>query len=203
VRLDLRPSWRGAELDRMLDEDHASLMAAWVERLRRWGWDVRVEVSFNHYGERGRIDFLAWHAPTRVILVGEVKSVIADAQGTLGPLDVKVRVARRLTASMGWGQASCVLPLLIVRDSSTARDRLARVAPLFGSFSVRGRAATTCLRKPHLASAPMLILSDLRLDATRHVTRLGSHRVSKGSRLANSATTGAARQTPARPTDGA
>lgn len=59
VSLDLVPRWRGGGLDRLLDQDHAALQAAWADRLRRWKYDVRVETSFNHYGDRGRIDLLA------------------------------------------------------------------------------------------------------------------------------------------------
>ncbi|HYM52131.1 MAG TPA: helix-turn-helix domain-containing protein [Candidatus Dormibacteraeota bacterium] len=33
VKLDLQPRWRGAELDRLLDEEDATLQAAWKERL--------------------------------------------------------------------------------------------------------------------------------------------------------------------------
>jgi hypothetical protein len=44
--------WRGAELDRLLDAHHAALVEIVGAFLRRHGWDARVEVSFNHYGER-------------------------------------------------------------------------------------------------------------------------------------------------------
>ena len=142
------PRWRGADLARLLDGDHAALQAAWADRLRRWGWEVRVEVSFNHYGDRGRVDLLAWHAGHRILAVGEIKSELVDAQGLLGPLDVKVRLGPQLAAAAGWPVPRIVAPLLIIRDGSTTRSRLARLAPLFDSFVHRGRAAAGCLRHP-------------------------------------------------------
>jgi transcriptional regulator with XRE-family HTH domain len=93
VRLDLEPRWRGAELDRLLDENHARKQAAWKERLERWAWQVIAEASFNRYGERGRIDLLAWHPGLAILLVVEIKSELVDAQSLLGGMDVKTRVA--------------------------------------------------------------------------------------------------------------
>ena len=175
--MDLVPRWRGSGLDRLLDEDHAALQAAWAARLRRWGYDVRVEASFNHYGDRGRIDLLAWHAERRLLLIGEIKSELVDAQGLLGPLDVKVRLGGRVAESLGWGRPRKVLPLLVMRDSSTTRDRLRRMDPLFAAFSSRGRRAVGCLRHPERISGPLLVLSDLRTAAQGSLIRVGGQRV--------------------------
>lgn len=41
-------------------------------------------MSFNHYGDRGRYDILAFHPPTGILLVVEVKTGIGDVQATLG-----------------------------------------------------------------------------------------------------------------------
>jgi len=177
VRLDLRPSWRGPELNRLLDEDHAGLQAAWVQRMRQWDWDVRVEASFNHYGDRGRIDLLAFHPRTASLVVGEIKTELVDAQDLLGQLDVKVRVARQVAAQLGWPAPKRVYPLLIIRSSSTARDRLRRLAPLFAAFSVRGRAGVSCLRQPERLSTPLLVLSDLRSAGNSRVKQVATHRV--------------------------
>src|SRR6266545_3892656 len=61
--LDLR--WRGGELDRLADAGHASL----VEHLARWlgkaGWTCSVEITYSSFGERGSIDILAFHGPSR------------------------------------------------------------------------------------------------------------------------------------------
>ncbi len=44
--VQLHVSWRGGALDRLLDELHAALAGAMVDRLRGDGWDVPVEVSY-------------------------------------------------------------------------------------------------------------------------------------------------------------
>lgn len=138
IRLDLVPRWRGAETSHVLDAGHATLQAAWKERLERWGWHVSAEVSFNRYGERGRIDLLAWHPPLRILLVVEIKTEVVDIQSLLGTLDVKVRVAPPLARQLGLGAPALVAPALVLRDGSTNRDRVRRVDALFGAFDLRG-----------------------------------------------------------------
>ena len=54
--------FRGADLDRLLDEGHAALVGAVASRLASLGWEVRPEVSFAVYAERGSIDLVEWHA---------------------------------------------------------------------------------------------------------------------------------------------
>ena len=177
VKLDLQPRWRGSELDRLLDEEHATLQAAWKQRLEQWAWIVVAEASFNHYGDRGRIDLLAWHPVAHQLAVAEIKSEVADAQGLLGPLDVKVRLAPRVALALSWPRPTRVVPILIVRDSTTARDRVARMAPLFSRFAHRGRAGVSWLRHPAGECTGVLIFSDLRGANTRRVTRVGRLRV--------------------------
>ena len=36
-----------------------------VAATRASGWEVLVEYGFNHYGDRGSVDVLAWHAGSR------------------------------------------------------------------------------------------------------------------------------------------
>lgn len=178
VRLDLVPSWRGAELARLLDEDHAAIQSVWKSRLERWGWQVWVEVSFNRFGDRGRIDLLAWQPLQRILLVGEVKTQIADAQALLGGLDVKARVAPYVARPLGLGAPRQVVPLLLVAEGTTNRDRVRRLAPLFTRFPVRGRHAIGWLRRPgEAAPSGLLILTDLRFANGRSVTRVAPHRI--------------------------
>lgn len=177
VRLELVPSWRGADLSRLRDATHASLQAVWKLRLERWGWQVWVEVSFNHYGDRGRIDLLAWHPVHRLALVVEVKSELDDAQALLGGLDVKCRVAPIVMRRLGIGPVAAVVPFVVLGDGSTSRDRLRRLAPLFSRFTVRGRAAFSWLRRPLGVPAGLLALTDLRYATGSSVKRVGAHRV--------------------------
>jgi hypothetical protein len=37
-------------------------------------WQVVVEYTFNHYGDRGSVDVVAWHAGAGALLLVEVKS---------------------------------------------------------------------------------------------------------------------------------
>ncbi len=146
-RIDLRLLWNGPELDRLLDEGHAALGAAVKRRLERWGWDVRVEVSFNHYGERGRVDLLAYHSALRILLVIEIKTELVDVQGLLGTLDQKTRLGRHLAERFGW-QPRHVVPAIVFLEHSATRKRLGFADTLFSRYSCRGRMALTWLRSP-------------------------------------------------------
>ncbi|HEX8025704.1 MAG TPA: helix-turn-helix transcriptional regulator, partial [Candidatus Limnocylindrales bacterium] len=111
--LDVRVRWRGEGLDLLLDEAHATLVDLVVRLLGPLGWTTALEVTFNAYGERGSIDVLAWQPTTRALLVVEVKSVFADAQGTLLPLDRKARLGRAIAADRTW-EAASVSRLLVL-----------------------------------------------------------------------------------------
>jgi hypothetical protein len=174
---ELTPRWRGAELDRLLDEEHSALQAAWKTRLEAWGWLVLTEVSFNRYGDRGRYDLLAWQPRLRILLVIEIKTELVDVQALVGGLDVKVRVGPVVARQLGWEARSAVVPLLIMSDRSTNRDRIARLGSLFGRFSLHGRSAVGWLRNPSVPAGGMLIFSDLRPANTRRGKCFGRHRI--------------------------
>jgi transcriptional regulator with XRE-family HTH domain len=148
AELDIRIRWHGEGLDRLLDEAHAQLVDTFVARLRRWDWECAIEVSFNFYGERGSVDILAWHAVRRAVLICEIKSIVADAQGTIAPVDRKTRLARRIAQERGWDPIS-ISRLLVIGDSTTSRRRVARVASVFeAAFPDRGSALRQWLRDP-------------------------------------------------------
>jgi len=140
--------WQGADLDRLVDRIHAAVQDAVVGRLRAASWLTYPEVSFNHYGDRGRCDILAWHPATRMLLVVEVKSRIGDLQDTLGSLDVKARLGHVLAKQIGHDGAAGVVRALVLAENHTTRRLLARHSSLFGRFSLRGRAAMTWIRAP-------------------------------------------------------
>jgi transcriptional regulator with XRE-family HTH domain len=129
----------------LTDAAHAALQNATASELRQHGWAVEPEVSFNYYGDRGRIDLLAYHAPRRVLLVVEIKSRVVDVQDVLGRLDVKKRIARTLASERRW-QIVVIVPALVVREDRTSRRRVAAHAGLFDGLDVRGRAARAWLR---------------------------------------------------------
>ena len=148
ARVICRLLWNGELLDRLLDADHAATVEQVVRRLRDAGWDVATEVSFNVWGERGSIDVLAFHAPTRLLLVVEVKSVVPDVQATLATLDRKERLALRIGRERGW-EAGRVALLLVIRESRTARRRIEDHAAIFANaFPDRARATRAWIAQP-------------------------------------------------------
>jgi transcriptional regulator with XRE-family HTH domain len=155
--VDVTVRWRGEELDRLIDSAHADLVKTCVRLFEARGWLTRLEVSFNHYGDRGRVDVLALHPPTRTLAVVEVKSALGDSQETLGRLDVKARLGGMLAASVGWEPPTRVMPALVIGNSRSARRLVAAHDELFRRFDVRGRQATAWLRDPG-ASLPTGLL---------------------------------------------
>jgi transcriptional regulator with XRE-family HTH domain len=126
ARLDVRLLWQGEAMDRLLDARHAALVEAVVRTLASLAWLTAVEVSFSIRGERGGVDILAFHAPSRSLLVIEVKSVVPDIQAMLLTLDRKLRLARQIARERGW-DAATVSVVLVLPNDRTARRRLAAV----------------------------------------------------------------------------
>jgi transcriptional regulator with XRE-family HTH domain len=155
VDLQVYGRWRGGELDRLLDAGHAALQDAFAQVLASAGWLVRAEVTFSRYGERGSIDLLALRPASRTLLVVEIKTMIADLQGLLRPIDVKVRLAGDVARTLGW-DADVVVPCLVIAEESTARRRVASHGALFTRFDRRGWSARRWLR--HLEGAPRGLL---------------------------------------------
>jgi transcriptional regulator with XRE-family HTH domain len=141
--------WRGGEIDRMLDEGHAALAGAVIAALQRDGWQVRTEVSYSAYGERGSIDILAWHALTRTLLVVEVKTELNSVEETLRKHDEKARLAPRVAREQfGW-PATMASRLLALPDLSTPRRRVERQAPVLAvAYPTRGWAVRSWLKGP-------------------------------------------------------
>ena len=132
------------------------------------GWETRPEVSYSRYGERGRIDLVGWHPAAGALLIIECKTVLGDAQATLGTLDAKARLARFVARQLDLPNPSAVVPVLIFRESMTNRRHLATLQPLFRRFGLRGRPAVTWLRRP-TAPCPsgLLIVSSVNHGSLR------------------------------------
>ena len=170
-------TWGGrGDIDRLLDADHARLMQLWAECHRRAGWDVWNEASYSIYGERGRIDQLAFHAPTGVLEVTEAKTGIWDVQDTLGRLDVKVRLAPTVAAERGW-HIRRVVGALVVADGRTVRRRVAEHRVLFARYEIRGRAALAFVRNPRRAAEGLLVFLSLPRTNQGGLRRAGQRRV--------------------------
>lgn len=154
--VDLR--WQGADLDRLIDREHAALQESVARRLARTGWMVKAEVSFNHYGDRGSCDLVAWFPSTGTLLVVEVKSHLGNIQETLHRLDTKTRLGGVLAQQLAWPRPAGVARALVLAEHSTNRRQLERHAALFSSFSVRGRAAIAWLGSPSAGPVGLLWL---------------------------------------------
>ena len=157
ARLELDLPSRGAALDRLLDERHATLVGFVTELLERLGWQATTEVSYSHFGEHGSIDVLGWQPPTRTLVVVEVKSELGSLEGTLRKLDEKVRLSTRIARErFGW-DASASGRLLVLPDVSTARRHVERHRSVLGrALPGRGRTVTAWLRAPGGAFAGIL-----------------------------------------------
>ena len=160
TRLVVQIRWRAGDLDRLLDADHADLVAAMSKRLRADGWEPRVEVTYASGGVSGSIDILAWHAATQSLLVIEIKTEITSAEATLRKLDEKGRIAAAAARErFGWRPLT-VSRLLVVEDTSTARRRIDAHAELFdGALPTGGAAIRRWLKAPSGSVAGRLFLS--------------------------------------------
>lgn len=155
ARLNVRVDWNGEAADRLLDAEHAQLVEAVVEILRRDGWEPVPEVTFAVYGERGSIDVLAWHAATRTLLVVEVKSVVPDVQATVAIFDRKERLAGRVARARGWEPLN-IATVLVVAEGSTNRRRIATHGATFASRVPHGtRAVRRFISDPASSPRPL------------------------------------------------
>ena len=188
--VDVRVRWRGEQLDRLLDEDHANLANAFVALLRRLGWETAMEVTFAIYADRGSIDILAFHAASRTVLVVEIKTVIPDFQSMVSSIDRTSRLAIQIARARGW-DARTVSRLLVVADGSTARDRVARLdASLRSAFPDRGGDVRAWLRSPERPVSGLLFFRNATQARTRG-HRTGLQRVRRPQVVRNATETGA------------
>ena len=158
IRVDLTARWRAGDLDRLLNAKHSELhefvARHFADRLP--AWTLAPEVSFSIFGERGIIDILAWHEPTRSLLVIELKTAIADVNELTGTADRKRRLAAQVAQERGWEPATTSL-WLVVSDTSTNRRRVtAHRQMLRGLVPGDARAMRAWLRRP---SGPIAALT--------------------------------------------
>jgi transcriptional regulator with XRE-family HTH domain len=149
VDLALSFHWRSGDIDRLFDEGHAGLVGVVIRLLQALGWQVRAEVSYSEFGERGSIDILAWHAPMRTLLVVEVKTELVSIEETLRKHDAKARLAPKVAREqLGWSAATTAR-LLVLPDLSTPRRRVERHEALLRvACPARGIAVRQWLKAP-------------------------------------------------------
>jgi transcriptional regulator with XRE-family HTH domain len=171
VSIFIDAKWSDGNVDRLIDHAHASIVEVVVAELRRDGWDVVVEFGFNHYGERGSVDVLAWHAATRTLLIVEVKSILTDLQATFASFATKVRIVPGLVRrERGW-DARRIGRVIVLPGTTANRSTVARHQATFdATFPERMPGMRPWLRRPDRDLGGLWFLSTIPVG-TRNATR--------------------------------
>ena len=147
-RLQLAPRWRGAELDRLLDAEHAVVVGALAGTLERVGWNVLLEVTYSEFGERGSIDVLGLHPESRSAFVGEVKTDVASSEAVARALDAKGRLAATVVRRLEGWRPELVAQVLVFPESPRLRRLLASSPVLARRYPIDSRRVRGWLRQP-------------------------------------------------------
>jgi transcriptional regulator with XRE-family HTH domain len=155
--------WPDGDLDRLLNAAH-SAMHERIGRLfaRLTDWVAVPEVTFAVGREVGSIDWLAWHAGSRSLLIVEIKTALIDVQAVLAQVDRYVRLGRVVARERGWKPLT-VSVWLVFEDSTRNRLAVRRHRAVLGArFPVGGHALRGWLRAPTGTTAALSFLSDSR-----------------------------------------
>jgi transcriptional regulator with XRE-family HTH domain len=160
VRVPVEPLWRGGQLPRLLDLEHASIVNAVAANMRRRGWELLVEYTFNHFGDRGSVDLVGWQPRHRALVLVEVKGRITDVQDLHASMARKRRIVPAcLARELGW-RPMTVGQLLVVGEPSAQRRLVARHGEIFSAtFAQRGREARSWLAHPRGTLSALWFLS--------------------------------------------
>jgi transcriptional regulator with XRE-family HTH domain len=177
ARVQLAPRWKGAELERLLDEDHSVVVTEVARRLETLGWTVEIEVTYSEFGERGSIDVLGLRATERSIVVIEVKTDIGSSEAVGRKVDEKARLAPAIVAARhGWRPVS-VGRLVVMPDSMRLRRMVERHPIVARMFPVDAIAIRRWLRRPAGTMAGLWFLSDMDRKTVRGDRRLAATRI--------------------------
>ena len=173
VSIFVDAKWNAGIVDRLIDRAHASIVEAVVRELRDLGWEIVVEFGFNHYGDRGSIDVLAWHPATRTLLIVEVKSILTDLQATFTSLATKVRIVPMLARrDLGWNVRS-VCRLVVMPGTTANRTTVARHRATFDVvLPDRMPSIRSWLRNPNGSIAGLWLLSSMPTRTATNVIRV-------------------------------
>lgn len=161
ARIQITPGWRGADLDRLLDADHARLVDAMATRLERTGWETALEVTYSEYGERGSIDILATRADRRAALVVEAKTDLPSVEATGRKVDEKARLAPAIvTRTLGW-RPQAIGRLLAIPDTSRLRRLVTATPALRRMFPADATLMRRWLRDPVGSVAGLVYLPEI------------------------------------------
>jgi transcriptional regulator with XRE-family HTH domain len=180
IEVELVIRWHGGELFRLLSLGHSQMS----ERVTRWlttaGWEVRPEVSFSHYGERGVVDLVAWHSGCQTMLLVELKTELVDVGDLLATMDRRRRLAAVIGSSLGWA-AKTVGSWVLFTETRTNRRRVSQhAAVLRSAFPTDGRSIAGWLAAPDRPLSALSFLPESR--DIRSGTRPGPRRRITGRR---------------------
>ena len=177
ARLLIAPRWHGAELERLLDEDHSVVVASVADRLEAFGWTPELEVTYSEFGERGSIDVLGLMPAMRAVVVVEVKTDVASAEALGRKLDEKARLAPGIVkARFGWTPVA-VGRLIIMPETMRLRRLVQRHEVIGRMFPVDAVGVRRWLREPRGAFAGLWFLSDSRPGTTSRGAQPAQRRI--------------------------
>lgn len=160
ARIDLVVRWHGGDLGRLINARHAAMHEAMARMFAGLPpWIAEPEVSYSIWGERGVVDLLCWHPPSRALLVVELKSELVDLNELLGTLDRKRRLASEVARSRGWHAATTSAWVVVAESQANRRAALAHGTVLRSKLPTDGRGIRAWLRAPNKAIAALSFLS--------------------------------------------
>ncbi|MDQ3938564.1 MAG: helix-turn-helix domain-containing protein [Chloroflexota bacterium] len=155
--------WNGALADRLLDERHAALGERALGVYLRWHWQSAVEVTFSEWGERGSIDLLTGHPPTKSAVVNEIKSELGSIEETNRLLDVKVRLAAKLVYErLGWRPGTVSRVLILPAEDSIRRAIARHGRTMDSAYPARSREVRAWIHQPRGTLRGLWFLSEVR-----------------------------------------
>jgi len=183
ARLDLRLWTRAGEVERLASAAHADLVESLIAELRAQGWIARPEVSFNVDGERGLVDVVAWHPPTRALLLIEVKTEIVDVGEVVGTFDRKRRLGARIARILALEPES-MSAALVIADTKTNHRRVQTHASTFEStLPDGGQRFRSFVRRPARSIAAVAFWPIRHPGSLRPLAR-GARRVRRAKKAA-------------------
>jgi transcriptional regulator with XRE-family HTH domain len=197
ARVMLAPRWRGAEPERLLDEDHAVIVELVARRLERMGWLAYLEVTYSEYGERGSIDVLGLRAAARAVVVVEVKTDVASVEAVGRKVDEKARLAPVIVkARFGWTPV-VVGRVVVMPDTMRLRRLVQRHEAIGRMFPVDAHRVRAWLRAPVGEFAGLWFLSDSHQRTTRGPRASSARRIRPTSVAAHAQRDGSDASAPA------
>jgi transcriptional regulator with XRE-family HTH domain len=175
IRLDQAPRWRGGDLDRLLNARHAAMAEAMAVSFHGLaGWILRPEVSFSVYGERGVVDFAAWHPVRRALLLIELKTELVDIGDLMATADRRRRLASRIGRDQAWDPLVVGVWVVLANRSTNLRRIREHSTVLRAAFPAADRAMRRWLRDP---AGSIAALSVVALGPASSAARASTRRV--------------------------